>query len=130
MNAFTSYTENFERQGGFQRTVRLGIPKGRMEKGVVQLLAAAGIEIAASERTYRPVVSLENFETKILKPHDIVEMLQLGSRDIGFAGADWVAELNVELVELVDTQLDPVRLVAAAPAALLADGKVPQRRIY
>ena len=68
MNAFTSYTENFERQGGFQRTVRLGIPKGRMEKGVVQLLAAAGIEIAASERTYRPVVSLENFETKILKP--------------------------------------------------------------
>jgi ATP phosphoribosyltransferase len=57
---------------------------------------------------------MEGFETKILKPQNIVEMLHLGSRDIGFAGADWVAELGADLTELLDTGLDPVSVVAAA----------------
>jgi ATP phosphoribosyltransferase-like protein len=48
-------------------------------------------------------------------------MLHLGSRDIGFAGADWAAELAAELVELLDTGLDPVAVVAAA-APEFADG--------
>ena len=56
-------------------------------------------------------------------------MLHHGSRDLGFAGADWVAELGAELVEVFDTGLDPVRLVAAAPEALLADGGLPARHV-
>ena len=57
----------------------------------------------------------------------IVEMLEAGSRDLGFAGADWVAELGSPVVELLDTGLDPVRVVAAAPAALLEGGELPRR---
>jgi len=45
-------------------------------------------------------------------------MLHSGSRDIGFAGADWVRELDADLVELLDTGLDPVTIVAAAPEAV------------
>ncbi len=110
--------------------VKLGLPKGRMEKGVTELLQAAGIDIRAGSRTYRPQVSLPDFEAKILKPQDIVEMLRLGSRDIGFAGADWVAELDVELIELLDTNLDTVRLVAAAPTNYLEKGKLPSDRPF
>ena len=55
-------------------------------------------------------------------------MLHAGSRDLGFAGADWVAELEADLVEVLDTGLDPVRLVAAAPAELLSDGQLPPTR--
>jgi ATP phosphoribosyltransferase-like protein len=47
-------------------------------------------------------------------------MLDVGSRDVGFAGADWVAELNAEVVELLDTGLDPVAIVAAAPPEIVA----------
>jgi len=54
-------------------------------------------------------------------------MLAGGSRDIGFAGADWVKELNTDLVEVLDTELDPVRLVAAAPPGLLVNGVLPNR---
>jgi len=108
-------------------TVRLAIPKGRMYEGVAALLSDAGIQIRASARGYRPSVSLPGYETKILKPQNIVEMLGVGSRDLGFAGADWVAELGVDAVELLDTCLDPVRVVAAAPAALLVDGRLPDR---
>ena len=102
--------------------VHLALPKGRMEEGVLRLLADAGIRVTFGRRGYRPSLSLDGFETKTLKPQNIVEMLHLGSRDVGFAGADWVMELSAELVELLDTELDPVRLVAAASPEFAENG--------
>lgn len=96
-----------------------------MQDGVTALLAGAGIELRTGARNYRPAISLPDCEVKVLKPQDVIEMLAIGSRDFGFAGADWVEELGVELVELLDTGLNPVRLVAAAPAELLVDGELP-----
>lgn len=109
--------------------VRLALPKGRMQAGVLALLADAGVRVRGGARAYRPTLSVRGFEVKLLKPQNAVEMLHAGSRDVGFAGADWAAELGAELVELVDTGLDPVRLVAAAPAGLLEDGRLPRRRL-
>jgi ATP phosphoribosyltransferase len=98
--------------------VRLALPKGRMQDGVNSLLADAGIRLRAGSRGYRPSINLPHFEVKILKPQSIVEMLHLGSRDLGFAGADWVAEHHANLVELLDTGMDPVKVVAAAPTTV------------
>jgi len=108
-----------------QQPIHLGLPKGHMAHGVHDLLGDAGITVTPTARGYRPVLSVSGFEVKILKPQNIVEMLHAGARDIGFAGADWVAELDADLVEVLDTGLDPVRLVAAAPAKLLVDGDLP-----
>ena len=110
-------------------TLKLAIPKGRMYEGVVSLLAEAGIHISQTARSYRPHANIEGCEVKILKPQNIVEMLHAGSRDLGFAGADWVAELDGELVELLDTGLDPVRVVAATPAAMLAGGALLEQQL-
>jgi ATP phosphoribosyltransferase len=92
-----------------------------MESGVFALLADAGIRLGASSRDYRPHISLDGYDVKILKPQNIVEMLHVGSRDLGFVGADWVAELDAELTELLDTAMDPVRLVAAVPVGMVVD---------
>lgn len=108
-------------------TLRLALPKGRMQEGVARLLAEAGLDMRAAERDYRPAARVDGLDVKILKPQNIVEMLEAGSRDLGFAGADWVAELGAGLVEVLDTGLDPVRLVAAAPADLLIGGSLPER---
>jgi len=89
-----------------------------MQDAVLVLLADAGIRVTPTARGYRPAVSLPDCEAKILKHQNIVEMLELGSRDVGFAGADWVEELDAEVVELLDTGLDPVSVVAAAPTGL------------
>jgi len=107
------------------RNLRLGLPKGRMYDAVVTLLADAGVHVGAAERRYRPDISLPGIEAKLLKPQNIVEMLHFGFRDIGFAGADWVAELQADVMEILDTGLDPVRLVAAAPGEMLVDGELP-----
>jgi ATP phosphoribosyltransferase len=95
-----------------------------MEAGIRALFEEAGIRLAAGSREYRSTISLDEVEVKILKPQNIVEMLHFGSRDMGFAGADWVAELQVDVVEVLDTGLDAVRVVAAAPSATL-----PNRRL-
>lgn len=108
--------------------LRLALPKGRMQAGVEGLLRAAGIPLSIGERGYRPRVGLPGVQSKLLKPQNIVEMLDLGSRDAGFAGADWVRELGADLVELVDTGLDPVRIVAAAPPELAEDPAWRRRR--
>ncbi len=110
-------------------TIHLAIPKGRMETGVFNLLADAGIEVHLGQRGYRPTLSEPGFEVKLLKPQNIVEMLSAGTRDIGFAGADWVAEKRADLIEMLDTGLDPVKIVAAAPEALLESGRLPDRRL-
>ena len=112
------------------RVLRLGLPKGSMQQGVFSLLEEAGVRIKVGLRGYRPTLSLPDIEAKILKPQNIIEMLHAGSRDIGFAGADWVAELEVDnLIELVDTGLDPVRIVAAAPVESLVEGALPKRHL-
>jgi ATP phosphoribosyltransferase len=98
-----------------------------MEAAVRELLTDAGIRIIPTARSYRPEVSLPNAETKVLKPQNIVEMLAKGTRDVGFAGEDWVREMGVDLVEILDTRLDPVQVVAAGPAERFADG-IPRDR--
>lgn len=110
-------------------TIRLALPKGRMYDQVVALLKGAGISIRQSERGYRPVISLPNFSAKILKPRNVISMLAVGARDMGFAGEDWIQETNTELVELLDTGMNPVRLVVAAPTQILENGELPNRKI-
>ena len=109
--------------------VRLALPKGRMFDQVVDLLRGAGISLRQSERGYRPTISLPNFDTKILKPRNVITMLEAGSRDLGFAGEDWIRETGTEIHELLDTGLNPVRLIVAAPHELLVNGQLPDKKI-
>lgn len=100
-----------------------------MERAVLDLLTDGGVRVTTTARSYRPHVQVHFTETKVLKPQNIVEMLLLGSRDAGFAGADWVAELSADVIEVLDTGLDPVDVVAAVPETLLVDGRLPNRRL-
>jgi ATP phosphoribosyltransferase len=100
-----------------------------MERAVLELLSHGGVEVTPTARGYRPHVHFEGAEAKMLKPQNIIEMLVHGSRDTGFAGADWAAELSADIVEVLDTGLDVVDVVAAAPASLLVEGRLPERPI-
>ncbi len=100
-----------------------------MQKGLFKLLQDASVRVKVGAREYRPTISLPGFEVKLLKPQNIVEMLHVGTRDLGVAGADWVREKQADLVEVLDTGLDPVRVIAAAPTALLEGGKLPKRHL-
>jgi ATP phosphoribosyltransferase len=109
--------------------INLALPKGRMAEGVLQLMSEAGLKVSANGRNYRPLCRDPRFELKILKPQDIVRMVELGRHDLAFAGHDWVVELGASVDELLDTELDSVRIVAAAPELLVASGELRTRPI-
>lgn len=107
--------------------IKLGLPKGHIQENVFELLRDANIEIHHHHRNYRPTFSMDGFEAKILKPQSVAKMVEAGSRDLGFTGADWVAELEADVVEVLDTGLDQVQLVAAAPESMVDGGELPDR---
>ncbi len=100
--------------------INLALPKGRMAEGVLRLMEDAGFKVLANGRNYRPLCADPRFQLKLLKPQDIVRMVELGRHDLAFAGHDWVVELDAAVDELLDTGLDKVRLVAAAPPDVAA----------
>lgn len=100
------------------RTLKLILPKGRIQEKVIALLSRVGLKINLEGRSYRPGCSDADIEIKLLKPQNIPKLIDLGRHDCGFTGYDWVVEQDADVEELVDTGFDPVRLIAAVPRNL------------
>lgn len=98
--------------------IKLTLPKGRQQGEVLGLFAEAGIRIAAGEQEYRPACSDPRFEVKLLKAANIPKLVEYGAHDLGVTGLDWIRETSSDVVELLDTGLLPVRIVAAGPAGV------------
>jgi ATP phosphoribosyltransferase len=98
--------------------LRLTIPKGRIQEKVMGLLSQIGMNFLTDGRSYSPICSDPHVITKLLKSQNIPSLVALGRHDCGFSGYDWTIEQDAEVVELLDLQFDPVRIVAAMPEAL------------
>ncbi|MCX7704082.1 MAG: ATP phosphoribosyltransferase [Planctomycetota bacterium] len=97
------------------KKMRLALPKGRLYTEVKRLLEDSGIRIKRTEREYRPNLSLQEIEAKILKPRNIAQLVSLGRFDCGFTGEDWLLEENSKAEILLRTGFDRVNVVVAAP---------------
>jgi ATP phosphoribosyltransferase len=109
--------------------IRLALPKGRMFDNAVKLMADAGLKVLGNGRNYRPQCVDDRFELKVLKPQNIVRMVEIGSHDVAFAGHDWVNEQGARVEELLDTGMDKVRVVAAVPRGMEDVGALKRRQI-
>ncbi len=101
---------------------KLVIPKGRIFDGVRQLLEDAGLKLTFSGRSYTPRTSDPRIESKIMKPQNIAQLIELGSHDAGFTGWDWIVETGARVVEVLDLGLDPVRIVSASTPEFIREG--------
>ncbi|MBP7461706.1 MAG: ATP phosphoribosyltransferase [Candidatus Delongbacteria bacterium] len=108
--------------------LKLLIPKGRIYEGIVRLMDDAGIRIKLNDRTYRPSVSDDEIEIKVMKPQNIPKIIEIGSHDAGFTGHDWVMETESDVVEVMDLGLDKVRIIAAIPNHIGSE-ELSQRKI-
>ena len=96
-------------------SLKLVLPKGRINTKVLELLSDCGIKLIGTERNYRPKAVGFDFEIKLLKSQNIPSLVEMGQHDIGFAGIDWVIERNCDVEILKDLGFDPVRIVACIP---------------
>lgn len=103
--------------------LKLLLPTGRIQEKVLALLGQIGINITTKNRSYKPQCKESGIEVKMLKGQNVPSLIALGRQDCGFSGYDWVVEQNADVVELLDLGFDPVRIIAAVPDDLAAQGR-------
>lgn len=96
-------------------TLKLVLPKGRINTKVLKLLSDCGISLIGDERNYRPTSYGFDLEVKLLKSQNIPSLVEMGQHDIGFAGLDWIKERRCNVEILKDLGYDPVEIVACIP---------------
>ena len=101
--------------------VRLAIPKGSLERETFNLLEKAWYRIYGKDRTYRPVLSDQEVEVKLLRPQEIPIAVNEGAYDVGITGQDWIKETNVDVEILLDLRYGGVKLVFAVPESTRAN---------
>jgi ATP phosphoribosyltransferase len=112
------------------RVIKLGIPKGSLEKATIELFQKAGWKISVSERSYFPSIDDPEVTCNLVRAQEMARYVENGVLDAGLTGLDWILE-NESDVEVVTDLLyskastNKARWVlaclAASPIARLED---------
>jgi len=101
-----------------KKILKLGLPKGSLEKSTYKLFEKAGFRITAPSRSYYPTVDDDELEIILFRPQEMSRYVEDGIIDAGLTGYDWILE-NSSKVETI-TELTyskqtnrPVRWVLA-----------------
>lgn len=100
--------------------LKVGIPKGSLEKMSIDLFKRAGYQITAGGRSYILSVDDKELECMLIRTQEIPIYVGKGMLDIGLAGYDWILERRVrvkKVKELLYSKqgLGKVRWVLAVP---------------
>jgi len=102
------------------RKLRVGLPKGSLEKMSIDLFARAGYQITRGERSYVPSINDEELEGLLIRAQEIPVYIEKGMLDVGLAGHDWILEREAvvkKVKELIFSKqgLNRVKWVLAVP---------------
>ncbi len=100
--------------------LKLGIPKGSLEKATIELFEKSGWQIKMMSRNYFPEVDDDELSCSICRPQEMSRYVESGMLDAGITGKDWTLEneSDVEVVaDLVYSKVSkkPTRWVVAVP---------------
>jgi len=103
------------------KKLRIGLPKGSLEKMSLELFERAGWLIRRAERTYIPSINDDELEGMFIRTQEVPLYVEKGMLDAGLAGNDWIMERRAKVrrvKELVYSKqgLNKVRWVLAVPA--------------
>ncbi len=96
----------------------LAVPKGRVLKVLVPLLARAGYDAAsflADERALVRTSACGSLRALLLKPDDVPTYVERGVASLGVVGRDVLDERGSELFRVLDLRVGVCRLAVAAP---------------
>ena len=100
--------------------LKLGLPKGSLEKATIELFAKAGWRIKPVSRNYFPEVDDDELSCSICRPQEMSRYVEQGVLDAGITGKDWILENESDVVivdNLVYSKVSkkPTRWVIAVP---------------
>ena len=104
-----------------EHLVKLGVPKGSLERATIDLFQKAGWRITISERSYFPSIDDPEISCALVRAQEMARYVENGVLDVGLTGLDWILEneADVEVVsDLVYSKAsaNKARWVLACPA--------------
>jgi ATP phosphoribosyltransferase len=100
--------------------LKLGIPKGSLEKATISLFEKSGWKINVNGRSYFPDINDDTIECSICRAQEMSRYVESGTLDAGLTGKDWVEENQSDVVVIDDlvyskVSQNPARWVLAVP---------------
>ncbi len=90
--------------------LKLGIPKGSLEKSTIELFAKAGWRIQTSGRSYFPTIDDAAIRCSLMRPQEMSRYIESGALDGGVTGQDWIVENGSAVHTLCDLVYSKVSL--------------------
>ncbi len=104
-----------------ENKLKLGIPKGSLEKATIELFEKSGWHINVHHRSYFPDIDDPEIECAICRAQEMSRYVEQGILDCGITGKDWILENDSKVVTVTDLVYSkvskrPARWVLAVPA--------------
>lgn len=101
--------------------LKLGIPKGSLEKATIELFAKSGWRIDVHHRSYFPSIDDPDIVCSICRAQEMSRYVEQEILDVGITGRDWILENDSDIVVVADliyskVSKRPARWVLAVPA--------------
>lgn len=82
--------------------LKLGIPKGSLEKATIELFRRSGWKITVSARSYFPTIDDPEIRCTLMRAQEMSRFVETGTLDVGLTGRDWVLENESDVVVVKD----------------------------
>ena len=82
--------------------LKLGIPKGSLEKATLRLFEKSGWKISIADRNYFPQINDPSIRCSILRAQEMPVQVENGTIDAGLTGLDWKEENESDVVTVTD----------------------------
>ncbi|MFH2012226.1 MAG: ATP phosphoribosyltransferase [Pseudomonadota bacterium] len=79
-------------------TLKLGIPKGSLEKATIELFRKAGWNILSDSRNYFPEINDKEIKCALIRAQEMSRYVEEGTLDVGLTGKDWILENSSDVV--------------------------------
>ena len=103
-----------------EKVLKLGIPKGSLQKATFDLFERAGFNISGFERSYFPRIDDPQIQLIMLRAQEMSRYVEDGVLDAGFTGYDWIQENDSDVHQVCELKYskatsNPARWVLAVP---------------
>lgn len=103
-----------------ENVLKLGIPKGSLQKATFDLFEKAGFNVTGFERSYFPRIDDPEIQLIMLRAQEMSRYVEDGVLDAGFTGYDWICENDSDVHEVCELRYskatsNPTRWVLAVP---------------
>ena len=102
------------------KLLKLGIPKGSLQKATFELFERAGFNVSDYERSYFPRIDDNEIQLILLRAQEMSRYVEDGVLDAGFTGYDWIVENDSDVYEVCELMYSkatskPTKWVLAVP---------------